>query len=116
MDTVMEGIKRAVASGINEKYTKEIDQSAVLINDTRPDFPGEYTVVLFPYLKLLGTRPDELGDTLGAYLVDQVDEVKAYNVVKGFLNLEMTDDYWTHVLDSIRKNSDYGQAAPRGKR
>ncbi len=75
---------------------------------TRKEFAGDITIVVFPMLRVVKGNPVVIGEQLGAYLTDHVNEVKAFNVVKGFLNLEIEDAYYLKVFNSIRTNATYG--------
>ena len=79
---------------------------------TRSDFEGDRTVVLFPLLKSTRTNPQTLGDAMGSYLVTHSPWVASYNVVKGFLNLSISDRYYLNFLAGILDDSDYGHKTP----
>jgi arginyl-tRNA synthetase len=66
----------------------------VLLNKTSPDFKGDFTVVIFPFVKKLGANPALLGEYIGQYLKNNLDEITGWNLIKGFLNLELSADYW----------------------
>ncbi|NQX85763.1 MAG: arginine--tRNA ligase [Flavobacteriaceae bacterium] len=75
---------------------------------TRKDFEGDITVVVFPMLRLLKMNPVQMGKDLGQYLVSQLPEVKAYNVVKGFLNLIIDDSFYLNLFNTVKAKEDYG--------
>jgi arginyl-tRNA synthetase len=77
---------------------------------TRKDFDGDVTVVIFPMLRHVKMNPALLGDSLGTYLVEQVDEVKDFNVVKGFLNIVISDQYYIDFFNRIKDETAYGFA------
>ena len=80
-----------------------------------PDFEGDYTVVLFTLTKTLKKSPDKIGQELGAQLVANYPAmVTAYNVIKGFLNLTISDEYWTNFLHANFSAEKFGfrQVAP----
>lgn len=89
------------ASYLHSLTGTEVSASQVLINQTDPNFTGDYTVVLFPLLKLAGKKPEELGDLIGRHLVDTLDVIDGFNIVKGFLNLEMSPAFWNHTLQQF---------------
>jgi len=71
---------------------------------TRKDFEGDITLVIFPLLKLIKGNPAEIGNTIGNYLVENVADVQKFNVVAGFLNIIMTDDYYLQFFAEIKNN------------
>ena len=79
--------------------------------NTRANFDGDRTLVLFPLLKATQTNPKQLGDALGAYLVQHSPWVYAFNLVKGFLNLCINDKYYLSFLTTIANNPTYGHVA-----
>lgn len=98
-------------------YATEFDASEFQINQTKPEFEGDYTVVVFALVKKLRKSPDGLAKELGEYLVAHSGGLfSAYNVIKGFLNLTVADTYWTDLLGAESGNPRYGIHAPRGER
>ncbi len=97
-------------------FNTDIDTSAVTLQDTRKEFEGQVTVVTFPFIKLSKKSPEETGALLGEYLVNNTEEVLAYNVVKGFLNLSIGDAYWISALSTIFNTSNYGKLAPKNSK
>ncbi len=83
---------------------------------TRKDFEGDITVVTFSMLRTLKMNPAQLGEELGAYLSEQVDEVVGYNVVKGFLNLVLSDAYFMTFFQTVCANPSFGFVRPSGDR
>lgn len=80
---------------------------------TRRDFEGDITMVVFPLLKLIKGNPAEIGKQLGDYLVANCAEVSKYNVVAGFLNIVISDDYYFNFLNDIKDNPNYGFVQPK---
>ena len=87
------------------------------INQTKPEFEGDYTVVLFALLKPLKQSPDALGKALGEQLINTNSHLfSSYNVIKGFLNLTISDAYWNNVLSGNYADAQYGSKAKNGKK
>lgn len=84
---------------------------SVELQPTRKDFEGDITVVVFPMLKYLKGNPAEIGEKLGSTLLKHIPEIESYNVVKGFLNLVVSDAYYIGFLNSIYSLEDYGKSA-----
>jgi len=109
--SVVSKIKQAAVVAINELYKFEIDERAILVNATKPEFEGEYTIVLFAFVKQLKKSPKALGQELGKYIVEKNHHLfSGFNVIKGFLNLSISVAYWTDFLHQQFANQDYGKA------
>ncbi|MBS1588695.1 MAG: arginine--tRNA ligase [Bacteroidetes bacterium] len=93
------------------KLFPEIDFPAniVTVNQTKPEFPGDYTIVLFPFLKLLRQKPDTLGILIGDHLVAHSSIVSSYQIVSGFLNLTVKDSVWFAFLQNQFNNPHFGE-------
>ena len=115
--SVVAQIKHVTAKAITALYAIDIQDAAILVNATKPEFEGDYTVVLFAFVKQLKKSPDALGQELGDYLVANNPTLfTAYNVIKGFLNLSIADSYWLNFTNTNFNNEHFGKAAPNGKR
>jgi arginyl-tRNA synthetase len=100
-------IKNITQKAIRDLYKTDIDETGITINLTKPEFEGDYTVVLFALIKPLKKSPDALGNELGKFLVEKYASIfKSYNIIKGFLNLVISDTYWIRFLSEnfIQKN------------
>ncbi|MDR2962559.1 MAG: arginine--tRNA ligase [Bacteroidales bacterium] len=89
-------IQKAVA----DLYNAEIDANSIQIQDTRKEFDGDKTIVVFPFLKLSKKSPELTAAELGEYLQKNVNEIASYNVIKGFLNISIATSYWISVLEN----------------
>ena len=101
-EILLENTKKAIA----EHYGQQIENIEIQL--TRKEFEGDYTLVLFPLLKLIKAKPEQIGEVLGSYLTKHVAEVTAYNVVKGFLNLSIADSYFLSFFGEIAAQDRYG--------
>ena len=99
---LLENTQKAIA----EHYGQHIENIEIQL--TRKEFEGDYTLVLFPLLKLIKAKPEQIGEVLGSYLTKHVAEVTAYNVVKGFLNLSIADSYFLSFFGEIAAQDCYG--------
>ena len=99
---LLENTQKAIA----EHYGQQIENIEIQL--TRKEFEGDYTLVLFPLLKLIKAKPEQIGEVLGSYLTKHVAEVTAYNVVKGFLNLSIADSYFLSFFGEIAVQDRYG--------
>jgi arginyl-tRNA synthetase len=106
-ETLSNQVKLAIKSAFN------IELETVEFQATRKEFAGDITVVIFPMLRFIKGNPVQIGETIGDYLVKKVDEVKAYNVVKGFLNIEISDAYYINFFNNIKDKETFGFVSPK---
>ena len=115
--SVTNDIKLITRKAIETLYETSLDESVITVNLTKPEFEGDYTIVLFALLKPLKKSPDALGNELGKYLVENNrDLFQSFNIIKGFLNLVIADSYWINLLSKNYDNEDFGkQSISRNK-
>ena len=99
----------AVKNGFKEIYQKDIQ--SVEFQSTRKEFEGDITIVVFAFLRFVKGNPVEIGTKIGAYLKENVNEVTDFNVVKGFLNLVISDAYFIANFNNIYNTKKYGFVA-----
>lgn len=112
---IHEILSEALSGAMKELYQAGLDPAHIQIQKTRKEFEGDLTIVVFPLVKLSKTGPEQTGNALGEYLLKNVEEVTAFNVVKGFLNLSIHASYWLKHYQGIRENTDYGFHTPDSK-
>ena len=99
----------SVLSGCEELFGSAPNAAQISVQRTRPEFEGERTVVVFPFTRLSKKSPEDTGSALGEYIVANCDNVVAYQVVKGFLNLSIRDSYWVQELnDAVELGAGFG--------
>lgn len=114
--------ERAEQRGIDEQSGKTEQQKTFSdkdfqVNQTKPEFEGDYTVVLFSLVKQLKKSPDAIGNELGQKLIaDNPQLFTAYNLIKGFLNLSISDAFWTGFLTQNSPDAQFGHKQPSGRR
>ncbi len=114
---IVNRIKPLVVKALQNISGNEFKESDLTINSTKPEFEGDYTIVLFSFIKQLKKSPEQLGTELGDELLkNDPSFFKAYNVIKGFLNLTIDDSYWLEVLQSGYSNKKYGLSAGNGQK
>ena len=104
------------SEAVKALYGAEVDPSALQVQVTRKEFEGDFTLVVFPLLRTSRKSPDATGVEIGDWLVANCPEVAAYNSVKGFLNLSLSNLYWRESLASIVEDEAYGQLPSTGRR
>jgi arginyl-tRNA synthetase len=108
---IQQQIQQAAIESLEKLYSKTFTAKDFQINKTKPEFEGDYTIVLFSLLKPLGKSPDALGNELGKHLAENhPDLFTAYNIIKGFLNLTVADNYWINVLHTNYNDVNFGKA------
>lgn len=105
---IEEMIQEAVASVIKTIYYTDISNEQIQVQNTRKDFEGDITIVVFPFLRFSKKSPEQTADEIGQQLVNRVNFVKSYNVIKGFLNLVIHNNHWLEVLQEVVQNETYG--------
>ena len=98
-----------IQKAVQQLFDISIDKVEFQI--TRKEFEGDITMVIFPLLKVIKGNPIEIGTKIGNYLVKNVDEVIRFNVVSGFLNIVISDDYYLNFFNKIKDNESYGFAS-----
>jgi len=111
-------IKESAVAALQHFYPEQtFTVDAVNVNETKVEFSGDYTIVLFPFVKMLRCKPDELGKQLGEFLVSkQADLFVGYQVVSGFLNLTISDHYFVDLLQKNWSNPEFGKGKITGKK
>ncbi|MBV7270014.1 arginine--tRNA ligase [Winogradskyella luteola] len=95
-----------VKTAVKALFQSELE--SVEFQATRKEFAGDITIVVFPMLSVVKGNPAAIGEQIGEYLQNNVDLVKSFNVVKGFLNIEIADSYYINFFNSIKDSEDYG--------
>ncbi len=106
-------IAQAAADAVEALYG--VAGAPLQIQKTRKEFAGDYTLVVFPLLRASRKGPEATAAEIGERLVADRPEIRAYNVVKGFLNLELDASFWAARFSEVVAAADYGQAAPTGR-
>ena len=102
-------LTQAVLAAIKDLYGQEVDPKTVQVQKTRSEFEGNLTLVVFPFLKISRKKPEDTAADLGEWLKNNCELVSDYNVVKGFLNLVISAQTWTDLLNKIDADEHYGE-------
>ena len=115
--TVVAQIKNAAFAAFGQLFADaDIKPEMITVNQTKPEFEGDYTLVLFPFLKALRMKPAELGAKLGDHLLANSDLFERYDIVAGFLNLTLKDTVWTSFLTQNFNNEQFGTAPAKDRK
>lgn len=107
--SIVKEIKPLIAAVLKDHYGFSTGETDLTINTTKPEFEGDYTLVLFSFVKQLKKSPEQLGNEIGDALIKAHPQLfVAYNVIKGFLNLTISDDYWRQFLKTNYNNQQFG--------
>ena len=114
MLTLQDTLKQHIIQAVQQLYS--VDLETVELQQTRKDFTGDITLVIFPLLRHIKGNPVQIGKQIGDYLKTQAGNlVSDFNVIKGFLNLVIADSYYINFLNQIKENKHFGLAAPNSK-
>lgn len=115
--SIVNDIKPLIGEVLKELYSFEAKPEQLTINSTKPEFEGDYTLVLFAFVKQLKQSPEQSGNAIGEKLVsDHPALFTKYNVIKGFLNLTIADDYWISFLHKNYAAVNFGSSAPNKRK
>lgn len=115
--SIVSVIQKAVIKSLHSIYNQDFSEKDFQINQTKPEFDGDYTVVLFSLVKSLKTSPDAIGIELGNHLISQENSLfSAFNIIKGFLNLTIKDEFWITLLEKNHNDICFGKHPMNGKK
>ena len=114
--TIENKVVQYISEATTALYNTEVEADKIVIQETRKEFDGQITVVTFPFTKFSKKNPEQTSKDIGEYLKEHIQEVEDFNVIKGFLNLSISDAYWTNRLLNDILAPSYGQFAANGKR
>ena len=103
------------SEAIKAVYGAEVDPATLQVQVTRKEFEGDFTLVTFPLLRISHATPENTGNALGTWLVEQVPEIAGYNSVKGFLNIQFSNLYWNELFADIAGDPSFGQFPDTGR-
>lgn len=113
MQNLQDNLKKYTQKAVTEIFGVSLEN--VEIQQTKKEFDGDLTIVIFPMLRQIKGNPQQIGEQIGAFLQKNMEEVVSFNVIKGFLNLVISDSYYIDFLKDIKHMSDFGLAKPASK-
>ena len=99
--TMVKGIEQIVSKVFQECYGEIPSSTSIQIQETKKEFEGDFTIVVFPLVRIAKSKPEQVAETLGNLLVEKVPEIEKFNVVKGFLNISLTSSFWLNWLANL---------------
>lgn len=114
---VITTIKPLIAAALKDVYGQDFAEKDLTINTTKPEFEGDYTLVLFSFVKQLRQSPEQIGQAIGQHLVTTHPALfQDFNVIKGFLNLVIADAYWLGYVDTSYQDKNPGRQPANGRK
>lgn len=106
----------ATLAAVKELYNQDLPENQISVQDTRPEFEGQLTIVVFPIVRFTKKSPEVTANELGAYLQEHVEDITGFNVIKGFLNLSIAEAYWLNLFNNEVLKPDFGIIPSSGKK
>ena len=114
--TIQNLLIKNTINAVAELYQAKIPEDQLSLQETRKEFEGQITLVVFPIVRFSKKSPEQTANELGVYLKDKIDYITDFNVIKGFLNISLTDAYWMGRFQSVISQPDYGIFPKNGKK
>ena len=111
--TIEQTLSSLVIKAVKALYDIDAAPQQVQLQKTRPEFEGNITVVVFPFVKATRKAPAQVAAELGQWLVDNGQIVSTFNAVQGFLNLSISDAFWLEQLRDMAANKHYGDSTEK---
>lgn len=106
---IQEQLKNAAKAAVKALFGVDAEDKMIQLQETRPEFEGQLTLVVFPFVKMARKSPEQVGQEMGSWLKENHAQlVSGFNVVKGFLNISIAPAAWVDFLMEIRKDGRYG--------
>jgi arginyl-tRNA synthetase len=100
-------LKEKVKQAIKFHYNSEVAADIIQIQETKKEFKGDFTLVVFPLLRFSKNTPEKTGETIGKYIIDNFTSITGFNVINGFLNLEVSSGWWVEYFRKISLGTDH---------
>ena len=97
-------LSQRISEALQALFSISVDAGHIALQPTRKEFAGSFTFVTFPYTKQVGKGPEQIGQALGEYLKENAAEVRGFNVVKGFLNIEIKEAEWLRLFRNLMQD------------
>jgi len=105
-------VSQAVVQAVQSLYNVEVSLDSVQLQKTKKEFEGDLTVVIFPFVKAARKSPEDTAREIGQFLHDNQALIANFNVIKGFLNLSISQDFWVEQLNEMANQTNYGSVQP----
>ncbi|MFY7733044.1 MAG: arginine--tRNA ligase [Bacteroidia bacterium] len=105
---IQEVIKHQIGAALKHLYQIEVLDNQIVVENTKPEFEGDFTYVVFSILKQSKKGPEQTAQEIGEYLKTNFSQLASFNVIKGFLNLSINNQFWFEFLNKAYNNKDFG--------
>src|SRR3569833_4557033 len=112
----MKLITEAVVKAVKTLYQTDINPADINLQETRKEFEGQVTLVTFPFTKVSRKSPEQTGNEIGEFLKNEVPQISAFNVIKGFLNISLADTFWLNKFYTEILVDDFANFKPNSKK
>src|SRR5690554_2897582 len=113
---IRDQIIKVTQEAVRDLYAVDLPEDQITLQETRKEFKGHFTLVTFPIIRFAKKSPEQTGHEIGEYLQNKIDSIVDFNIIKGFLNLVLSSDYWFDRLKNEISDSDYGFFPKNGKK
>ncbi|MBI0398166.1 arginine--tRNA ligase [Cyclobacterium marinum] len=113
---IQESILKTIAEAFEQLFNHKVESKNLSLQATRKEFEGSYTFVLFPFLRVTKSSPEQSGEKIGNFLKDNHPSVADFNVVKGFLNISLSSAFWIELLSKLMEEKTPGHFEPRNQK
>jgi len=114
--SIEQHITSGTINAVKQLYNQDLPEAQVSLQDTRIEFEGQITLVVFPVVRFSKKSPEATATDLGDYLVENIEEITGFNVVKGFLNLSISSNYWVNLFNTELLDASFGTLPATGKK
>jgi arginyl-tRNA synthetase len=115
--SIVNSIQQSVTASLSAVFNQSFIEKDFQVNQTKPEFEGDYTVVMFSLVKSLKLSPEVIGNQLGEHLIKTYPHFfTKFNIIKGFLNLTIADSFWIGFVEKNHSNGDFGKKEKNGKK
>jgi arginyl-tRNA synthetase len=115
-NSIQKRLVEVTVQAVKELYNADILENQIALQATRKEFEGQITIVTFPVTRFSKSSPEQTGKEIGAYLQQHIAEISDFNVIKGFLNIVLSDAYWITLLNQTITVKDFGVFPANGKK
>jgi len=115
-NSIQKRLVEVTVQAVKELYNADILENQIALQATRKEFEGQITIVTFPVTRFSKSSPEQTGKEIGAYLQQHIAEISDFNVIKGFLNIVLSDTYWISLLNQTIATKDFGIFPANGKK
>ena len=101
---------------VSDLYNETVTAAQINISPTRKEFEGDFTIMIFPLVKVSKKSPEQTAEDIGNYLKEKIEIINSFNIIKGFLNISLQNTFWTDFLNTIIQKENFGQLDSNGKK